>query len=141
MAGRIFLPLRLVLSACAVSVLLISCSGPATMRGSFPAVVDRIYFGRAIGDTATIADSSWRSFADDVLAPSLPNGFTTWKAEGQWRRGDGTVGREDSFVLEIVSRRGEEDMASVLERIIHEYKRRFHQESVLHVRTFGVGKF
>jgi hypothetical protein len=47
--------------------------------------VERLYFGRNIGDTAIVSDSAWNGFVRTVLTPAFPEGATVWDAAGQWR--------------------------------------------------------
>ncbi len=96
--------------------------------------LDRLYFGRAIGDSAVVSDSAWAVFVREVVAPRFPDGLTTWRGEGQWRTATGTVVREPSVVMEIIHVAGD-STESALRAVILEYKRRFHQESVLRVTT------
>jgi len=68
------------------------------------------------------------------VTPRFPDGFTSWRAEGQWRGTNGSIVREPSVVLEIVHRpTAAADSAIVA--IASEYKRRFHQEAVLRLTT------
>ena len=97
-------------------------------------VLDRVYFGRAIGDTGLVSDSAWSVFVRDVVTPRFPDGITTWRADGQWRGANGAIVREPSVVLEIVHRAAPADDASIV-AIAAEYKRRFHQESVLRLTS------
>lgn len=92
--------------------------------------LDRLYFGRAIGDTGRVSDSAFAVFLRDVVTPRLPDGFTVLHGEGQWRSGAGTVVREPAVLLEFVHH---PDAASerALGELIADYKRRFAQESVM----------
>jgi hypothetical protein len=96
--------------------------------------LDRLYFGRAIGDTALVSDSAWSLFMREVVTPRFPAGITSWRAEGQWRSSTGTVVREPSMVIEIIHPPSR-DVEDALREVILEYERRFHQESVLRVTT------
>jgi hypothetical protein len=120
---------------------LLGCFSQIPRGASHSIVVDRMYFGRNIADTATVSDSAWAIFLSDEVTPKFPSGFTTWPAEGQWRGSDGVVVHERTFVLEIVRPVDASDPMSAIDRIIKEYKRRFRQESVLHVSTPGLAEF
>lgn len=96
--------------------------------------LDRLYFGRAIGDTGLVSDSAWSLFMREVVTPRFPAGITSWRAEGQWRSSTGTVVREPSMVLEIIHPPSR-DVEDALRAVILEYERRFQQESVLRVTT------
>ena len=123
------------------SVLLVSilaaCAPAVRSAGLEPVVAERLYFGRNIGDTLGISDSAWTVFVTDVVSARLPSGFTFWKAEGQWRGGDGRPRREPSFVLEVVHPARSAEVESAILAVISEYKRRFRQEAVLRVVTPG----
>jgi hypothetical protein len=97
-------------------------------------VVERLYFGRNLGDTLIVTDSAWAAFVTEVVTPHFPAGLTVWPATGQWRESNGRIQREPSFVLELVlpTRTAASDTA--ITAIIAEYKRRFRQEAVLRVR-------
>jgi hypothetical protein len=123
--------IRLLLVASAIAA-----SGCATFHrdGLKEAHLERLYFGRNIGDSAVVSDSAWAVFVREVLTPTFPEGATVWDAAGQWRAPDGTTVRERSFVVEhlhIVTPEIERRVLSVM----HEYKRRFQQQSVLRVVT------
>ena len=123
------------------AILLASACAPLP-RGapSSSAVVERLYFGRNSGDTLVVTDSAWAAFLTGVITPRFPDGLTSWRAEGQWRRPDGVVEREPTFVVELVHpTRVHLDQA--LAEIIAEYKRRFHQESVLRVQVSAQATF
>ena len=96
--------------------------------------LDRLYFGRAIGDTGLVSDSAWTMFVREVVTPRFPAGITTWRAEGQWRSEAGPIVREPSVVLEVVHPSGSVDERA-LDEIVREYKRRFRQEAVLRLTS------
>jgi hypothetical protein len=102
--------------------------------------LDRLYFGRAIGDSAMVSDSAWAVFVREVVTPRFPDGMTTWRAEGQWRSANGTVVHEPSVVMEIIHMAGD-STESALGAVIREYERRFHQEAVLWVTTDVQARF
>ena len=117
-----------------VAMLLMSTAACASLGARVPDAdayrLERLYFGRAIGDTGLVSDSAWTAFVRDVITPRFPAGITTWRAEGQWRSSSGAIVREPSVVLEVLHVSGENaDLA--LGQVIAEYKRRFLQESVL----------
>jgi len=119
--------------------LLAACAPAIQSPGLEPVVAERLYFGRNIDDTLGVSDSAWAVFVVDVVSARLPNGFTFWKAEGQWRGGDGRARREPSFVLEVVHPARSAEVESAVVAIITEYKRRFRQQAVLRVVTPGRG--
>ena len=110
-------------------------TGAAAFGGSARhALLDRLYFGRAIGDTGQVSDSAWAAFAREIITPRFPDGMTAWRARGQWRSGSGTIVHEPTVVLEIVHPANDSAEVAVRE-IVAEYKRRFRQEAVLRVTS------
>jgi hypothetical protein len=103
--------------------------------------IDRLYFGRSIGAIETVSDSSWSTFLREVVTPLFPNGFSVWRGEGQWKGSDGTIVREESFILEIIHPIDVTEADAAIEQIAAEYKRQFHQEAVLRVTTSGRARF
>jgi len=97
-------------------------------------VSDRLLFGRVIATGGTVTDSEWATFLNDVITPRLPDGFVVWRGNGQWRADNGAILRDSGFVLEVVHPHGLPP-DSIFEAIATEYCRRFHQESVLRVRS------
>lgn len=97
--------------------------------------MERLYFGRNIGNTLGVTDSAWAVFVRDVVGTRL-DGFTIWAAEGSWKGA-----REPVFVLEVLHDQRSASADSAIVAIIGEYKRRFNQESVLRVVTPGRGSF
>jgi hypothetical protein len=129
---------RLCLVAVAVAAAGCASSGAGLAQGIGVAdgayQMDQLYFGRAIGDTGLVSDSAWAAFAGEVVTPRFPDGFTSWRAEGQWRGANGVIVREPSVVLEIVHRPTAADDSAIVV-IAAEYKRRFHQEAVLRLTS------
>ena len=94
--------------------------------------MDRLYCGLSIPGGGTVSDAEWEAFVGEVVTPRFPDGFTVYRAEGQWRNADGTIGRESSMIIEVVhpiDLRFDRFIAEIAE----EYRRRFRQEAVLRV--------
>lgn len=122
--------------------ILIAACAPATRSGSGePVVTERLYFGRNIGDTLGVSDSLWARFVSEVVSTRFPAGFTFWAAGGGWRDSTGRTMREPSFVIEVVHPVRAPAADSAIVAVITEYKRRFHQQSVLRVATAGRASF
>ena len=112
-------------------------SGCATVGrgdGLRAAHLERLYFGRNIGDSSVVSDSAWASFVRETLTPAFPEGSTVWEAAGQWRAPDGSLVRERSFVVELLHL-VTPDVEARVQRVMDEYKRRFSQQSVLRMVT------
>ena len=123
----------------AVAVMLaVAACAPALQSSGMQAILtERLYFGRNVARTFGVTDSAWAVFVTDVVSSRLPDGFTFWAAEGEWRGADGRSTREPSFVLEVVHPARSPTTEAAIAAIIAEYKRRFSQEAVLRVVTAG----
>ena len=118
-------------------VVLLSVAGCASLTrrdGLRDAHLERLYFGRNIGDSAVVSDSAWAKFVRDVVTPAFPEGSTVWDASGQWRAPDGNVVRERSFVVELLHL-VTPDVERRVQRVMDEYKRQFAKQSVLRMVT------
>jgi hypothetical protein len=109
------------------SVPAISCA-----QGERSSVIETLYFGRAT-PTGVVSDEDWSAFLREVVTPRFPAGLTSWQAVGQWRSADGSLTREDSFVVDLVHPPGGTSDADIT-AIVSAYKERFQQEAVLRVR-------
>jgi hypothetical protein len=111
-----------------------ACAGLPPPDGLRSAHLERLYFGRNIGNTGVVSDSAWSTFVREVITPAFPEGATVWDAAGQWRAPDGTVVRERSFVVELLHL-VTPDVEQRVQRVMQEYKSRFAQQSVLRMIT------
>jgi hypothetical protein len=130
-------PLPLRPSSFAMCVLAIALGGCASLPhqdGLRDAHLERLYFGRSIGDSAVVTDSAWALFVRETITPAFPEGATVWDAAGQWRAPDGTLVRERSFIVELLHL-VTPDVELRVQRVITDYKRRFAQQSVLRMVT------
>jgi hypothetical protein len=118
------------LAIAAIASSLCACAAvePACPPGLAPAASDVLYFGTAK------PDGDWDAFLRDVVTPRFPEGFTAWRAAGQWRSADGRIVREGSYVLSIVHPEDAKADAAI-RAIAGEYKTRFRQEAVLRVES------
>jgi hypothetical protein len=80
-----------------------------------------------------ISEQQWQRFRDEEILPRFPDGFTLCNAQGCWRGDSGTY-TEPSMVLMIVAP-DDEAAARKVADIAGAYKRQFHQESVLQIRS------
>ncbi|MDE3052995.1 MAG: DUF3574 domain-containing protein [Gemmatimonadota bacterium] len=110
------------------------CASLPRSGGLRDAVLERLYFGRNIGDTAVVSDSAWAAFVRDVITPEFPRGATIWGATGQWLAPAGNLVRERTFVVELLHAPTTEADRRV-DAVIAAYKRQFAQESVLRTVT------
>jgi hypothetical protein len=120
-------------SAVLVALLLTACASvmPAVQDA---VIADRLFCGLAIPGGGMVSDDEWKTFVSEVVTPRFPDGFTVWRAEGQWRGPDGATVREPSMVIEIVHPMSADDDRAVVE-IADEYRRRFRQDAVLRVSS------
>jgi hypothetical protein len=119
------------------SLILLSVSACVSLPrrdGLKDAHLERLYFGRNIGDTAVVSDSAWARFVRETITPAFPEGATTWDAAGQWRAPDGSMVRERGFVVELLHL-VTPDVERRVKLVIDDYKQRFAQQSVLRVVT------
>jgi hypothetical protein len=106
---------------------------PGCAEDEQPFVGDLLYFG-ASGTDGVVTAAQWAEFLKTSVTPRFPQGFTTWKASGQWRDHEGRIRQEETFVLNIAhpDDGGNEE---AVRSLIREYKMRFKQESVLRVKA------
>ena len=111
-----------------------ACVSLPQPHGLRDAHLERLYFGRNIGDSAVVSDSAWAGFVRETITPAFPEGATVWDAAGQWRAPDGSVVRERSFVVELLHL-VTPDIERRVQQVMDDYKRRFAQQSVLRMVT------
>ena len=56
-----------------------------THAGGTPMLEYQLFFGRGIPGRTDLTDREWAEFAEQVVTPNLPDGFTAFDADGQWR--------------------------------------------------------
>ena len=115
----------------ALALALSACASVVHTDVGVPVVVERLFFGRNVDGVEAVNESDWKIFLEEVVTPRFPKGFSVWEARGQFRRSDGVVEYEASFVLEFIHPAGSTAEADI-DAITTEYKRRFRQETVLH---------
>jgi hypothetical protein len=100
----------------------------------------QLVFGTARPDGTVVTDTEFAAFLDAEVSPRFPNGVTTVKGAGQFRRSDGVVVKEDAWVVMFLYPL---DRAREAGRRLNDvrrlYNERFQQESVVRVDdAFGV---
>jgi hypothetical protein len=108
------------------------CAGMPSMclPGLMPTAQAQLFFGRNVAGREGVSDDDWRRFVDEEVSPRFPDGFSVADVDGQYRNASGTIVRERSKQLIIVTRGSSGDTMK-LNAIRDAYKRRFNQESVL----------
>ena len=115
--------------ALAFAAVLSSCAH-ASLETS---ILDQLSFGREIPGGGTVTEADWAAFLAEVVTPVFPQGFAVVRTEGQWRYETGEIAHEQGFTLSVTHPPDPKFDAGI-RTIIDSYKKRFHQESVLHMR-------
>ena len=87
-----------------------------------------LYFGLTRFDAPTVTEQEWSDFLADVVTPSFIDGFTVFDGAGQYfnRRRQAVV-KIRTKALVVTARRAN---TADIDRIRHEYERRFSQIAV-----------
>jgi hypothetical protein len=97
-----------------------------------------LYFGTAKPDGTEVTPEEFDRFSDKVITSAFPDGFTELTGMGQYKGASGEIVREHSFVVIVLYPVTDQQANGEIEGIRADYKRSFHQESVL--RTDSVEK-
>ena len=103
------------------------------------AATESIYFG-SNKPGGTVTTMEWAKFVNDHVTPAFPEGLTSWAGSGQWRMADGKIEREVSYILQL-THDATEDKERAIRSIMERYKKDFHQEAVLRVRSHACLSF
>ena len=102
-------------------------------KGSLRFARTELYFGTARPDGA-VTEEEFQAFIDREVTSRFPGGLTVVKAEGQFWGEDGTLVKEQSYILILLYPYENFSTATrQVEQIRNLYKDRFGQESVLRV--------
>jgi hypothetical protein len=110
-----------------LSIVLVLFAAACTHVTQTRAVSDRLFCGLSIPGGGIVSQAELDAFIDEIIEPRFPQGFTVWRAEGQWKGGD-----EPVMILEFLHAADPQRDQAVAE-IAAEYRRRFQQEAVLRV--------
>lgn len=130
------MPSRFLFLLGCLAVLLGGCSTvqwPACTSAEQRSVSELLYFGTA-KPVGVVSADDWSSFLASVVTPRFPQGLSAWQAAGQWRSADGSLTRENSFVLNFVHTE-DEAAEKAIQAIVAEYKSFFQQEAVLRIKS------
>ncbi len=124
------------LAACEPRPLAVCAPGQGT-----PMQLFELFFGGSIPNRDDITDQEWRSFLDDTVTPSLPNGYTVQDDYGAWMspRTQKTI-KEPGKVI-VVALPESPDSLTAVDRIRAAYQLRFHQQLVGMTVTPTCGTF
>jgi hypothetical protein len=112
-----------------------------THAGGTPMLEYQLFFGRGIPGRTDLTDREWAEFAEQVVTPNLPDGFTAFDADGQWRNPrTGKVVRETTKVI-VVAVPDTEAARSAIATVKDTYRSRFHQQLVGTVSHAACGAF
>ena len=90
----------------------------------------RLYFGRSRAGAEVVNDEAWDAFLANEITPRFPAGLTVLDAAGQWRDSTGTIVRERSKLVVILT--GVDDAGLPrTDQVVQAYKTTFAQEAVL----------
>jgi hypothetical protein len=89
-----------------------------------------MFFGRSTG-AHIVSENDFAAFLATEITPRFPDGLTVLDARGQWRNPEGgTITHELSKLVKIIFADDTQKRAG-LDAIAENYKRKFHQQSVL----------
>lgn len=101
--------------------------------GALAFVRTELFFGTA-KPTGAVTEEEFRAFLDAEITPRFPDGLTLLKGDGQFRGSDGTIVKEQSFVLVLLyPLDGQRESSRRIDRIRELYLEQHQQESVLRV--------
>ena len=100
----------------------------------------RLFFGRSRDGVEVVTDARWRAFLAEEITPRFPDGLTVVDAAGQWRDPTGTIERERTKMLIVLTAPDEEGMRRT-DEIAEAYKHTFGQSSVLRAVTSACASF
>lgn len=114
-----------------ICFLVAACAPRAQVKPSW--VEDDLYFGLSTSQ-GPVTLTQWDNFLNKEVTPRFPDGLTALDAKGQWRNAKGVIGKEPTKVLILIhpDSAGED---KAVQDVIDIYKKEFHQESVMKVRS------
>jgi hypothetical protein len=109
-------------------------ASPRTFHSPIPKndyVRIELYFGLSKDDGGVVTDEEWNQFLNTFITPQFKDGLTIYDASGQWLESDKIIHEKTKIVVLIY--KGDRAIFDSLKKITDEYKRQFHQKSVLQV--------
>ena len=123
MVKHFAVPLWAILAALALA----GCANTTVCGGGLrPATRIDLYFGLDVPGRTPVSAEEWRQFADAVLTPAFPDGFTVVDATGAWRNPKtNAVSHESARLVMAVN-----GSATAAQKAAAAYRMQFHQDSV-----------
>lgn len=107
-----------------VCLLLVGCVHPA----GWDWLEYKIFCGMS-HNNGSVSEAEWQRFCDEYVTAEFPDGYTTVNATGYWKSNDApTTIHEDSRIIVILA---PPDAGEKVRRVAQQYRKLFHQESVL----------
>ena len=89
-----------------------------------------LFFGRDIAGRPPLTDPEWADFAERIVTPHLPDGFTAFDANGQWMNpATHHIAKESTKVI-IAALPDAPAAASAVAAVSDAYRTQYHQQSV-----------
>jgi hypothetical protein len=130
---------------CTILVLVLMLSGCGSPRcqpeAGHAMQIYTLYFGRSVRDRAPVSDKEWRDFRNQVITPSLPDGYTVMDAQGAWMNPHSRVTIAEATKVLVVAMPEAPDNLTVINRIRSSWQHRFHQYVVGMTVQSGCGSF
>jgi hypothetical protein len=133
----LFLSLLLLLTGCAVSPTVSSCSsGMGTPMRMF-----ELYFGRAVNGRGDVTDAEWNTFRDEFISPNLPRGYTVLDGTGAWMNPQTHTTVTETTKILIVATPDTAASLAAVQRVRSAYETAFKQISVGMTTHLACGSF
>jgi uncharacterized protein DUF3574 len=118
--------LAVIVAGCTPAAMPQSCAGV----GGAPMLEYQLFFGRGIPGRSDLTNQEWAEFAEQVVTPHLPDGFTAFDADGQWMNPTThRIAKERSKVILVALPETPAGTAAIA-AIKEAYRMKFHQQSV-----------
>lgn len=93
-------------------------------------VKTELYLGKESIEGFEISKVQFTRFMDTVVTKNFPKGFTLYETYGQMQEPNGSITRQETWVLAIVHEKTEEN-AKAVKAVINEYRKQFLNAEVL----------
>ncbi len=100
-----------------------------------------LYFGRSVSGRAQVSDQEWNEFRDQVVTPTLPDGYTVLDGQGAWMNPRSHVTISEATKILVVALPDAPASRGEINRIRSAWQHRFHQYAVGMTVQTGCGSF